>query len=293
MYHYAQSVLFESKQTLASGDPLTLDPINNDTNPAGYRFPFEVILPEQTAWHEVNSKNWQNKWKPRYPFLGFEEMHPLPPTLRTKGSRMLKEHECHLNYHIAAKCKKAKVKGATSTLWLPFTGVELYVWPTRNERSPEMKMLTLRSDPRKLKAGGAMTVAIKVPGVIAGGNRVTINVGVEGTTGGKEVVLSELVVKLKGEVWVRARNLLTGERHSMEKFKNVVGEWKGLNQRISGEVALQSELNKRTIPTFMSYVFALPEYTYAVGYTVIVGGEMVKGKIRGGPVKVMSSVLKR
>ena len=47
---------------------------------------------------EENMVNTINKWKPRPPFLGAEEMYHLPPTLMSRGRNLFGYHKSSVTY---------------------------------------------------------------------------------------------------------------------------------------------------------------------------------------------------
>lgn len=52
--------------------------------------------------------NFINKWQPRAPFKGVEEMHPLPLTMDSRGKDLFGGHESSVSYRLDVTCEKTK-----------------------------------------------------------------------------------------------------------------------------------------------------------------------------------------
>ena len=280
-HFYGRGFLFHEILTLASG-PLSLDPVAEGS--PGYRYLFSFTMPEMTSSMKENTANVINKWKPAPPFAGAEEMHPLPPTLESRGKSLLGYHESSVSYRLDATCEKTK--GGTSTIWLPQVATDLRFFPIRAEQNPNPRCVALKCQPQSLKAGGQCTFLLQVPSVTYPGGPFPILVGCDGVAGAN---LTNLEVKLKGEVETRARNLLFGEKVVAERREIDLANWKNLGVPLVQELGTLNAIVPQGItPTFRSFTVALSEYRVIIKYTIQLGAEVVRGEVKEGSVQIMS-----
>ena len=99
-YFFGRGVLFQEITVLLRG-PITLEPTQE-----GHRYPFSFVLPENTKRMAENDANFINKFKPRPPFAGAQEMHALPPSFRCHKKVHLGYHEISVLYRLNVTCTK-------------------------------------------------------------------------------------------------------------------------------------------------------------------------------------------
>ncbi|KAL6715627.1 hypothetical protein ACLMJK_006588 [Lecanora helva] len=284
-HFFGRGFLFQEIQTVATG-PLTLEPI--DGGSSAYRYPFSFTVPETTRSMKENTANVINKWKPKPPFLGAEEMHPLPPRLESKGKSPFGFHESTVSYRLDATCEKTK--GGTSPMWLPQMAKDVQFFPVRAQQMPDIGSRPLTSQPHSLKSRQQFSFIIELPSIAYPGGPFPLRVGQSGVTG---LRLTSLEVKLQGRLVTRGRNILFGDKVAEEKKEVTVANWANLDLPLAPELGtLQATVPQGIIPTFRSFTVALPEYLVLIKYQVNARSEVVKGEIREGSLHILSPISK-
>lgn len=81
-----------------------------------HAYPFTFTISPTTLPMKENDAYMVNRWKAEPPFLGHEEMHPLPPTFQAYRKSLMGSQQAVVRYSLEATC----VKGVKhSSLSLP------------------------------------------------------------------------------------------------------------------------------------------------------------------------------
>lgn len=148
--------------------------------------------------------------------------------------------------------------------------------PIRADQTPDPKPASL---PQPLKqAAGQFTQHIQVPSIAYAGGPFSIQVGCEGMAGAQ---LTDLGVRLEGDVATRGRRFLFENKVATEKKQVVVANWTGMNVALGQECRnLQAMMPQVVTLRFRSFTVALPEYKVAIEYEAMVRGGVAMGGVK-------------
>lgn len=256
--------------------PVTLEP-----NQDGYRYPFSFTMPEMTKPMAENEANFINKFKPRPPFLGAKEMHPLPPSFGCKKTVLFGYHESSVRYHLDVTCTKAPKGGS---FWLPQTGSIFKFSPSRGEQNPNPAWQPVGSA-HQLKSGGTLQIYFQVPSIACAGSPFPLHVNVETPNTSIATILTDLEVVFVGTSITRARSFLLGEKSAEDQVERVIAKLQNLNvalghaARSMEDVGVPLVIPGPTTPCFSSFNVCQMPYSVKIRYGLLVGSERLKGTV--------------
>ncbi|MCJ1279597.1 hypothetical protein MMC21_007421 [Puttea exsequens] len=150
-------------------------------------------------------------------------MHPLLPTLESKGKNLFGWHESPVSYKLDVTCEKTK--GGTTSMWLPQVIKDLRFLPLRAEPTLNPRFVPINGQPHSLIMGGKFAF-LQFPSAAYPGGPFPIQAGCQGVAGAQ---LTGLEVRVEGELATRGRNVLFGEKVATENKEIVVVNWTNLS----------------------------------------------------------------